>query len=187
MTWLVQEGMVMWQSQSCDNSHVTYVLISSTSLLFLAGREKCSEEKYMYMKVTSLFWTNSDKNAGNKVFSHKSSFEIAMTNCNCNIWITKCTREREKTSPCLRFSIPEQGWSVARFCVLLTCWLLFHFNIRKRTVYRRKWLEGHVALPPKSKFRGQGIHTAILLRDLRDAFTGKHLLTIIWIAQVKLR
>ena len=30
-------------------------------------------------------------------------------------------------------------------------------------------LEGHVALPPKSQFIGQGIHTASLLRDLRDA------------------
>ena len=26
----------------------------------------------------------------------------------------------------------------------------------------------HVALPPKSQFRGQGIHTVISLRDLRD-------------------
>ena len=34
---------------------------------------------------------------------------------------------------------------------------------------RRKWLEGHVAPPHKSQFRGQGIHTAISLRDLRDA------------------
>ena len=35
--------------------------------------------------------------------------------------------------------------------------------------YRWKWLEGHVAPPPKSQFRGQGIHTAISLHDLRDA------------------
>ena len=28
--------------------------------------------------------------------------------------------------------------------------------------------KGHVALPPKSQFRGQGIHTAILVRDLSD-------------------
>ena len=27
-------------------------------------------------------------------------------------------------------------------------------------VYRRKRLEGHVAPPPKSQFRGQGIHAA---------------------------
>ena len=39
----------------------------------------------------------------------------------------------------------------------------------QHALYKRKWLEGHVALPPKSQFRGQGIHTAILLRDLRDA------------------
>ena len=36
-------------------------------------------------------------------------------------------------------------------------------------VYRWKWLEGHVAPSPKSQFRGQGIHTTILLRDFRDA------------------
>ena len=29
-------------------------------------------------------------------------------------------------------------------------------------VYCRKWLKGHVAPPPKSQFRGQGIHTAII-------------------------
>ena len=34
---------------------------------------------------------------------------------------------------------------------------------------QRKWLEGHVAPPSKSQVRGQGIHTAILRRDLRDA------------------
>ena len=39
----------------------------------------------------------------------------------------------------------------------------------QRVVYRRKWLEGHVAPPPKSQFRGQGIQLAISLRDLRDA------------------
>ena len=35
-------------------------------------------------------------------------------------------------------------------------------------VYRWKWLEGHVAPPSKLQFIGQGIHTAISLRDLRD-------------------
>ena len=34
---------------------------------------------------------------------------------------------------------------------------------------RRKGLEGYLALPPKSRFRGQGIHTVISLHDLRDA------------------
>ena len=36
----------------------------------------------------------------------------------------------------------------------------------QHAVYRRKWLEGHLAPPPKSRFRGQGIHTVILLRGL---------------------
>ena len=39
-------------------------------------------------------------------------------------------------------------------------------SFRKRAVYQRKWLEGHVAQPPKSQFRG---HMAISLHDLRDA------------------
>ena len=30
-------------------------------------------------------------------------------------------------------------------------------------------VEGQVAPPPKSQFRGQGIHTVISLHDLRDA------------------
>ena len=64
----------------------------------------------------------------------------------------------------------------------------YFISIRKGAVYRRKWPEGHIAPPPKSQFRGQGIHTAILLCDLRDAsLHGKHLRTIIWIAQFKLR
>ena len=44
------------------------------------------------------------------------------------------------------------------------------FQLENCAVYRRKWLEGRVqAPPPKSQVRGQGIHTAILLHDLRDA------------------
>ena len=35
----------------------------------------------------------------------------------------------------------------------------------QRAVYRRKWLD-HLAPPPKSEFRGQGIHTVISLHDL---------------------
>ena len=39
----------------------------------------------------------------------------------------------------------------------------------QRAVYRRNWLEGHLAPPPQSRFRDQGIHTVISLHDLRDA------------------
>ena len=35
---------------------------------------------------------------------------------------------REETSPSLRFSIPVGRRSVAHFCVLLTCWLLFQLR-----------------------------------------------------------
>ena len=84
------------------------------------------------------------------MFSHESRFEIATTNCNCDIWITKCTHEREKTFPSLRFSIPERGeeaWLISVFCWHADCYFI---SIRKCAVYRRKWLEGHVAPPPKS-------------------------------------
>ena len=57
---------------------------------------------------------------------------------------------REKTSTSLRFSIPERGEEV---------WLIFwhadwyfiwdRISIRKCAVYRRKWLDGHVAPPPQ--------------------------------------
>ena len=74
----------------------------------------------------------------------------------------------EKTSPSLRFSIPERGqeaWFV--FWHAEWCFILDRIAIRKCTVYWRKWLEGHVAPPPKSQFSGQGIHTVISLHYLR--------------------
>ena len=83
------------------------------------------------------------------------------------------TREREDFSEFAflkAFQSGEKKHSSLN-CVLLTCTMpdcYFFFINRKCMVYRQKWLEGHVALPPKSQFRGQGIHTAISLRDLRD-------------------
>ena len=35
-----------------------------------------------------------------------------------------------------------------------------------RILIRRKWLEVHVALPPKSKFRGQGIHICCVIWEM---------------------
>ena len=74
----------------------------------------------------------------------------------------------EKTSPSLRFSIPERGQE-AWFVFWHAEWyfILDRIAIRKCTVYWRKWLEGHVAPPPKSQFSGQGIHTVISLHYLR--------------------
>ena len=57
-----------------------------------------------------------------RAFSHKSRFKIAMMNCNCDISITECTHEREKTSLSLRFNIPERGeeaWLVSEIEFLL--------------------------------------------------------------------
>ena len=75
--------------------------------------------------------------------------------------------------PNLGFSIPEREKNVWVPCqsnmhgARIAC-ASVHTCIQ-HVVYRRKWLEGHVAPPPKSQFRGQGIHTAILLHDLRNA------------------
>ena len=95
-----------------------------------------------------------------RVFSHESKFEIAMTNCNCDIWITECTHEREKTSLSLRFSIPERGEEARLVSVFWWHADCYFISTRKCAVYRRKWLEGHVhvAPPPKSQFSSQGIH-----------------------------
>ena len=78
------------------------------------------------------------------VFSHENRFKVAMKNCNCDIWITKCTQVREKTSPSLRFSNSRAGRrSMAR---ILTCWLIFHlrFSVTKVCGFLA---EGHVAPP----------------------------------------
>ena len=75
---------------------------------------------------------------------------------NCDIWITQCTHER----PNLGFSIPEQEKNVWVPCqsnmhgARISC-ASVHMQ---RMVYRRKWLDGHLAPPPKSQFSGQGIH-----------------------------
>ena len=58
---------------------------------------------------------------------------------------------------------------MAHFCVLLTMPDCYFISIRKCAVYGGKWIEGHAAPPPKSQFRGQGIHTSNSLHDLRDA------------------
>ena len=80
---------------------------------------------------------------------------------------------REKTSPSLRFSIPERGEKHGSFLyssdnVHADCYFIWDRTSIKCAVYWWKSLEGHVALPPKSQFRGQGIHTMTLLCDLRD-------------------
>ena len=44
----------------------------------------------------------------------------------------------------------------------------------------------HSSAPPKSQFKGQGIHTAIPTVWFERCATGKHLRTIIWMVQFKL-
>ena len=61
-------------------------------------------------------------------------------------------------------------YSVFSSDMVIAVSFVIEFLFKTSTVLcMRKWLEGHVALSPKSKFRGQGIHTVISLRNLRDA------------------
>ena len=125
--------------------------------------------------------------ASNRLFSHESKVRNLNYHLNCAIWITQCTHERSNCDiwitqctherPNLGFSIPEREKNV---------WIPCQSNMHvariscasvhmQRMVYRWKWLEieGHLAPPPppppKAQFWGQGIHTVISLRDLRDA------------------
>ena len=107
-----------------------------------------------------------------RILNFNSKCAFCITQCthersNCDIWITQCTHER----PNLGFCIPageeclgtlpiKHAWSSHFLCFC---------TYMQRAVYRRKSLEGHLAPPHKSRFRGQGIHTVISLRDLRDA------------------
>ena len=95
--------------------------------------------------------------ASQRLFSHESRFEIAMKNCNCENYAVY-TREKRLARVCVPCQSNMHGARVSCASVHL-----------QRVVYRRKWLESHVAPPPKSQFRGQDIHTAISLHDLRDA------------------
>ena len=104
------------------------------------------------------------------LFSHKSRFEVAMKNIVIAIFESPSvqTRERRFRWVCgLAFQNGEK--KRGSFLCSSDMLIAISFEIRKCVVYRRKLSEGHVATPPKSQFRGQGIHTAISLRDLRDA------------------
>ena len=54
-------------------------------------------------------------------------------------------------------------------------------------VYRRKWLEGHVAPPPKSQVLRSRHSYGNFAAWFERCVTGKHLRTVIWIVHFKLR
>ena len=117
-----------------------------------------------------------------RLFSHESKVRNLNYHLNCAFWITQCTHERSNFDiwitqctherPNLGFCIPEREKNVRVPCqsnmhrTRISC-ASVHMQC---AVYRRKWLEGHLGPPPKSQLRGQGIHTVIWLRDLRDAY-----------------
>ena len=118
-------------------------------------------EKYRYVsvKLGSVFTREQIRNCDDELWLRYF-----------NYWVY--TRERRLLRFCgLAFQSEEKK----RGSFLCSDWhadcyfIWDRIYIRKCAVYRWKWLEGHVAPPPKSQFRGQGIHTAISLRDLRDA------------------
>ena len=93
---------------------------------FRACYNRCPMVADKIVSHQHLFATDSDPKL-HRVFSHESRFEIAMTNCNCDIWITTCAHKREDFSKiAVEHSIAGRR-SVAHLCVLLSGWLLFHF------------------------------------------------------------
>ena len=85
----------------------------------------------------------------------------------CDIWITESTHGREKTSLRWVFSIPERGeeaWLVSVFFWHADCYFI---SIRKCVVYWRLVRRSRSSAS-QTQFRGQGIHTALLLHDVRD-------------------
>ena len=103
------------------------------------------------------------------VFTQEQNDSILQWRIVIAIFELRSVHTREDTKPNLQFSIPEQGEAWVVFWHADWYFIWDRISIRNCMVYRRKWLKGHVAPPPKSQFRGQGIHTAISRRDLRDA------------------
>ena len=58
------------------------------------GASKSNTRDDAMTQVYSWSWTKY-YNTHLRLVSRESKFEIAMTNCNCDIWITECTYERE--------------------------------------------------------------------------------------------
>ena len=114
------------------------------------------------------------------LFSHDSRFKITMKNCNCDIWITQCTHKRRHECQICRFSIPEWGEEV---------WLVF-WHADWRFIWDRISIR-------KCVVRSRSSAPQITIQRSRHSYddfaawfercvTGKHLQTIIWIAQFKI-
>ena len=81
----------------------------------------------------------------------------------------------------------KSGYPANQTCTELAFHFLCFYTYAARAVYRWNWLEGHLAPPPKSQFRGQGIHTVIIAAWFARCVTEKHLRTVIWNAHFKWR
>ena len=86
-------------------------------------------------------------------------FELRSVHTRCN-WpnLGFCIPAGEECLGTLPIKHAQSSYFLQCFCTCI-----------QRAVYRRKWLEGYLAPAPKLRFRGQGIHTVISSRDLRDA------------------
>ena len=110
-----------------------------------------------------------------RAFSHKSRFKIAtLWRIVIVIFELPSVHTREKTLHSLQFCTPEWGekaWLVFVFFWHADCYSFVIELLLEKVRFLGgtwKWLGGQVEPSPKSKFRGQGIHMAILLRNLRD-------------------
>ena len=132
--------------------HISVSEIACTSMLWdMNFWHSAKEKSKLFSNWSRSLW----------LFSHKKK----VRNLNCAVY----TRETEFAV--LRSSAGRRGVAVSGYPANLYCLRFLCFcNMCSAWYYRRKWLEGHLAPPPKSQFIGQGIHTVISLHDLRDAW-----------------
>ena len=94
------------------------------------------------------------------------------------------TREKTRSHIC-DFAFQSGEKKHGSFFYMLSD-ISFEISIRKCAVYRRKWLEGHVAPPSNYNFEVE-VFIQRFAAWFERCVTGKHLRTVIWIAQFKLR
>ena len=138
-----------------------FVLIVSFSTLLLACQrgQSCMRITLPRLLTQLFFWGRKKiyfdcfhRRAKVRNWNDHSNCTIWITQCthewsNCDIWITQCTHER----PNLEFCISEWEKNVWVPCqsnmhgARISCTSVH----MQRAIYRRKWLEGHVAPPPQ--------------------------------------
>ena len=133
---------------------VQLVLAESLFLLFYAAGHT------LHFLSISKFCEGSKKVRTLRLFSHESKVRNLNYHLNCAFWITQCTHERSNCDiwitqctherPNLGFCIPagEECLGTLPIKHARSSHFLCFYTYMQRAVYRRKWLEGHLAPPP---------------------------------------